>query len=216
MTRIKVCGLTREEDVALAVEAGAHAVGFVHVEASRRFVSAERLAALCGAAGPMTTRVAVVADLSLDAAVALAESCPLDALQLHGSEGASYLAALRGRLRPGVSLYKAVRVDSEAAIAAARALSPLVDALVLDSGGGTGEPFDWSLAEGLAWEAPLVLAGGLHAGNVGEAIRRLAPFAVDVASGVEVAPGLKDPERLGAFVAAVRAAEGFAPRRARV
>ncbi|HEY9900025.1 MAG TPA: phosphoribosylanthranilate isomerase [Pantanalinema sp.] len=216
MTRVKICGLKREADVALAVEAGAHAVGFVHVASSRRFVDAERLGALCHAAGPMTTRVAVIADLSLDEAVRLTETCALDALQLHGSEGTSYLAALRGRLRPGVALYKALKVTSQEAVADAQAFAPLVDALVLDSGGGTGEAFDWHLVEGLACEAPLVVAGGLHPGNVAEAIRRLSPYGVDVASGVEDASGLKDPVRLDAFFAAVKEAEAFAPRRARV
>lgn len=216
MTRVKICGLTREEDVRLAVEAGAHAVGFVHVPSSKRFVAAERLAALCRAPGALVTRVAVIADLELAEAVRLTQTCALDALQLHGSEGTSYLAALRGRLRPGVSLYKAVTVDDEAAIASALAFAPLVDALLLDSGGGAGEAFDWTLAEGLSWEAPLVVAGGLHPGNVGDVVRRLAPFGVDVASGVEASPGLKDPARLREFFAAVREADALASRRARV
>ncbi|MBO9541839.1 phosphoribosylanthranilate isomerase [bacterium] len=216
MTRVKICGLTNEADVHLAVAEGAHAVGFVHVPASKRFVDADRLASLCRAAGPMTTRVAVIADLALDEAAALAETCALDALQLHGSEGTSYLAALRGRLRPGVSLYKALKVEGSEAIAEAHAFAPLVDALVLDSGGGTGQAFDWSLVEGLSTETALVVAGGLHPGNVGEVIQRLAPHGVDVSSGVEAAVGRKDPERLRAFFAEVRAADAFAPRRARV
>ncbi|MNL53144.1 N-(5'-phosphoribosyl)anthranilate isomerase [compost metagenome] len=107
-------------------------------------------------------------------------------------------------------------MEGPAAIAEAHAFAPLVDALVLDSGGGTGQTFDWQLVEGLATETALLVAGGLHPANVGEVIRRLAPYGVDVSSGVEAEVGCKDPERLRAFFAEVRAADAFAPRRARV
>lgn len=216
MTRVKICGLTREEDVRLAVEAGAHAVGFVHVPASKRFVEAERLAALCLSAGAMVTRVAVIADMGLEEAARLTETCALDALQLHGSEGTSYLAALRGRLRPGVAIYKALTVTDATSVAAARTYAPLVDALLLDSGGGTGRVFDWELVESVPRDVPLIVAGGLHAGNVGEAIARLSPYGVDVASGVEAAVGIKDPARIRDFFVTVGEADALASRRARV
>lgn len=216
MTRVKICGLTRPEDVRLAVLEGADAVGFVHVRRSRRWVDRPRLLELCQAAGPMVARVGVIADLPLDEAVSLALEAPLTALQLHGSEDGPYVRALRARLDPRIGLWRAVRGDSREAREAACALSDVVEALVLDSDGGSGKPFDWASAEGFQPGCPVVLAGGLTPENVGEAIQRLAPFAVDVSSGVEAAPGLKDPGRLRAFFTEVRAAATFPALRGRV
>lgn len=211
MTRVKICGLTRPEDVRMAVRAGADAVGFVHVERSRRFVDSEGLLALCAAAGPMVARVAVIADLSLDAALALAAAAPVSVLQLHGRETPDYVRALRSKLDPKVGLWRALRGDDPRERAAAEALSGTVEALVLDSGGGSGTPFDWASAEGFRPSCPVILAGGLTPENVADAIRRLAPYAVDVSSGVEASPGLKDPGRLHSFFTAIRAASRFAP-----
>lgn len=206
MTRIKICGLTRPEDVRLAVASGADAVGFVHVPRSKRHVDSHGIAGLCAAAGPMVARVAVVADLPLEEALALATNVPLTVLQLHGQESPDYVRALRDRLDPKVALWRAVRGDSADARREAQALTNVVEALLLDSdGGGSGTPFDWASAEGFRPSCPVILAGGLTADNVAEAIRRLSPYAVDVSSGVESAPGLKDAARIHAFFTAVRA-----------
>lgn len=209
MTRVKICGLTRPEDVQLAVSAGAAAVGFVHVRHSRRWVDRDRILELCRAAGPMVARVGVVADLSLDEAVSLAGETPLTVLQLHGGEDEAYVRALRERLDARIGLWRAVRGDSRAAREAAAALSGIIEALVLDSEGGSGRPFDWASAEGFQPDCPVLLAGGLTPENVGAAIRRLAPYAVDVSSGVEAAIGRKDPARLHQFFTEVRAATMF-------
>ncbi|HEY9857527.1 MAG TPA: phosphoribosylanthranilate isomerase [Stenomitos sp.] len=216
MTRIKICGLTRPEDVRLSVEAGAHAVGFVHVPHSKRYVDRARLQELCRAAGPMVTRVAVIADLPLEEALSLAQETPLMVLQLHGQEDLAYVQALRSRLDPRVGLWRAVRGDSPQARADALAMVGLVEALLLDSDGGSGTPFDWKSAEGFEPGCPVLLAGGLTPENVGPAIQRLQPFAVDVSSGVEGAPGRKDPARLHAFFTAVRTVSRFAASEGRV
>jgi len=216
MTRIKICGLTRPEDVRLAIEAGAHAVGFVHVPRSKRYVDRARIQELCRSAGPMVTRVAVVADLPLEEALSLVAEAPLAVLQLHGQEDLAYVQALRSRLDPRVGLWRAVRGDSPQARAEAAAMVGLVEALVLDSDGGSGLPFDWTSAEGFDPGCPVLLAGGLTPENVGTAIQRLQPFAVDVSSGVEAAPGRKDPARLHAFFTAVRTVSTFAASEGRV
>lgn len=209
MTRVKICGLTTAEDVRLAVEAGADAVGFVHVPRSRRFVDRERLRALCREAGPMVARVGVIADLPLAEALSLAETAPLTVLQLHGTEDRAYVAALRAALDPRIALWRAVRGDSPDARQAALALTEDLEALVLDSDGGSGTPFDWESAEAFEPGLPVILAGGLTPANVTAAIQRLRPFAVDVASGVEASPGRKDPALLHAFFTAVRTVETF-------
>lgn len=201
MTRVKICGLTRDEDVRQAVAAGADAVGFILVPGSARELSPAALPALA-AAGRGALRVAVLRDLPLEAALPLAVH--VDALQLHGEEDAGVLAAYRAALPATVQLWKAIRVTGPDSLRSAAALTPWLDALVLDSGGGTGAPFDWELARGYAPGVPWWLAGGLHAGNVGTAIMRLQPHGVDVAGGVEAAPGLKDPARLVDFLYKVR------------
>lgn len=216
MTRIKICGLTRPEDVRLAVSEGADAVGFVHVPRSKRYVDRPRLLELCRAAGPMVARVGVIADLPLEEALSLATEIPLTVLQLHGTEDRDYVMALRSRLDPRVSLWRAVRGDSAEQRAAASALAGIIEALVLDSDGGSGTPFDWTSAEGYLPGCPILLAGGLTPENVAEAIQRLRPYAVDVSSGVEAAPGVKDPDRLLAFLTKVRTVSTFSPSQRRV
>lgn len=206
MTRVKICGLTRPEDVRLAVAAGADAVGFVHVPRSKRFVDRDRIQELCRAAGPMVARVGVIADLPLEEALSLAHQTPLTVLQLHGQENGDYVRALRSALDPRIGLWQAVRGDAPEARARAAALTDLLEALVLDSDGGSGTPFDWASAKGFDPGCPVLLAGGLTPENVAPAVQGLRPFAVDVSSGVESAPGVKDPERLRAFFTAVRTA----------
>ena len=204
-TRIKICGLTREQDVRAAVDAGIDAVGFVFYPPSPRFVTAARAAELCALLPPFVTPVGlfVNADPALVAAV-LAE-VPLQLLQFHGDEreddcvatGRPYLKA--ARMRPGLDL-----VDYAARFSSARAI--LVDAFV-DGYGGGGKVFDWSLIP-QGFSRPLVLSGGLDENNVGDAIRRLRPQAVDVSSGVESEPGIKDASKIQRFVAGVRNADG--------
>jgi phosphoribosylanthranilate isomerase len=192
-TRIKICGLTREEDVDAAVAAGADALGFVFYPPSPRYVTPQRAAELARRVPPF---VAVVG-LFVNAA-------PIDLLQFHGDEDAAYCRQFSrpylraARVRAGFDL-----VEFAGAFPDARGL--LLDAFVEGYGGG-GHVFDWTLIPpGLP--GFVVLSGGLTADNVGDALRRVRPAAVDVSSGVETGKGIKDHSKIAAFVAAVRKAD---------
>ena len=204
-TRIKICGLTREEDVRAEVSAGADAIGFVFYPPSPRFVSFERAAELARLIPPFVTTVGLFVNAGRDYVENALEAVPLQVLQFHGDEteadcvgfGLPYIKA--GRMRPGLDLLKYA-----ASFPCAQGL--LLDAFVEGYGGG-GETFDWSLIpSGLP--LPLILSGGLHAGNVAEAVRCVQPWAVDVSSGVEAAKGIKDADRITEFVAGVQNAHG--------
>jgi len=203
-TLVKVCGLTREEDVLTCVEAGVDALGFNFWPQSKRYLPlavAERLASLVP---PHVLRVGVfVRAPPLEVRLAV-ERARLGAVQLHGDEDpADYIGV-------GAPLWQVVRIsgpESLPGMPSRAAAAVLLDAHV-EGQGGSGRRFDWALVPWVrAWRLPVWLAGGLTPENVGEAIVRAAPDGVDVASGVESAPGIKDPARVQAFLAAVRAAE---------
>jgi phosphoribosylanthranilate isomerase len=205
-TRIKVCGLTREADVDAAVEAGADAIGFVLYDKSPRHVSAERAGVLARRLPPFVTPVVLLVNADADLRQRALDAVPNALLQFHGDESpAQCMAAARpflraARMAPGLDLS-----DFAHQFAGAQAL--LVDAHVEGYGGG-GQVFDWSLLpQPGQLPLPLVLSGGLHAGNVGGGIRRVRPWAVDVSSGVEAGKGLKDAALLHAFCRAVRLAD---------
>lgn len=204
-TRIKICGLTREDDVLAAVNAGADAIGFVFYPPSPRYVSPARAAELARLLPPFVTAVGLFVNPSREEVAQVRDLVPLQLLQFHGDEtepdclghGLPYIKA--ARMRPGLDLLKYA-----ASFAGAQGL--LLDAFVEGYGGG-GETFDWSLIPSVL-PLPLILSGGLHAGNVSEAVRRVRPWAVDVSSGVEAAKGVKDAARITEFVAGVRNAHG--------
>lgn len=206
-TRIKICGLTREQDVDAAVAAGADAIGFVRYPKSARFVDAARAAALAARLPPFVTPVLLWVNAEPAEIAEGAAALPLALHQFHGDEspeacraaGRPYLRAVR--MAPGVDL-----LDCAVRFADARAL--LLDAPVEGYGGG-GKVFDWSLVEqqGRGAALPVVLSGGLHAANVAEGIRRVRPWAVDVSSGVEREKGIKDAEAMRRFCTAVREAD---------
>lgn len=204
-TRIKICGLTRAQDVRVAVECGADAVGFVFYPRSPRAVSIGQAAELAALLPPFVTAVGLFVNPAPDEVAAVLERVPLQLLQFHGDESEADCARHRrpwikaARMRPGVDLL-------EFAASYPRAAGILVDAFV-DGYGGGGETFDWTLLPA-GFARPLVLSGGLDADNVAEAIRRVRPWAVDVSSGVESAKGIKDAERIAAFIAGVRHADG--------
>jgi phosphoribosylanthranilate isomerase len=203
VTRIKICGVTSAEQARACVEAGADSVGVNFVASSVRRVDAATAAAIVRAVGPSALVVAVVAGMSVAAMRALREATGVGCLQLHGDERAEDVAALLPHA------YKAVRVATAADVAIARSMPGdyvLVDAKVDGSLGGTGHAFDWSLVTALSASRKLVLAGGLTPENVTRAVESVRPWCVDVASGVESAPGIKDLAKVRAFVAAVRAA----------
>lgn len=202
--RVKICGITREADALAAAEAGADAVGFVHWARSGRAVSAERARAISAVLPPFVSTVALFVDpepATVRQVIALSRP---DLLQFHGDEDEGFCASF------GVPYIKAVKIGTTAPDASllgyhARARGLLLDTHDPVAVGGTGRAFDWNLAPaGLA--RPLILAGGLHAGNVAAAIRLVRPFAVDVSSGVETAPGIKEGARIREFVRAVAAA----------
>lgn len=209
MTRTKICGCTRAADVDAAVEAGADAVGVivdVPVDTPRE-VSPDAAAALLDRVPPLVTAVLVTMATDRDRVVSLAERTGADAVQVHGGHAPGSVATLRDRL-PTPVLAAVGPTDDVAAYAEA------ADALVLDSrdedgGGGTGRTHDWDRAAARVDEldVPVLLAGGLTPGNVGEAVRTVDPFGVDVASGVEAAGGEKDHDAVERFVAAVAAAD---------
>lgn len=212
MTRlfVKICGITSLDDALLAADAGADALGFVFFPASPRHTTAERAAAISRGLPATVRRVGVFVNAPRDEMARVADAVGLDLLQLHGEEPPEGLIGLP---RPAI---KAVRVGEgfapeEALRYAGKAAGLLVDTRLPGATplpGGTGVPFDWSLARGLAERVPfLMLAGGLDSLNVAEAIRAVRPHAVDVSSGVEALPGRKDPEKVRAFVRAAREAE---------
>jgi phosphoribosylanthranilate isomerase len=209
--KIKICGVTLVEDAALVAAAGVDFIGLNFWPRSRRRVDVERAAALAAAArgaGPAAI-VGVFVDADAGEIAAVHARVGLDVIQLHGAETADAAAALaRATGRP---VWKAIAAGAEGDLDALDAWP--VDAILLDTPtpdrGGSGRSFDWGLARAARLRHParrLVLAGGLHPGNVADAIAAALPWAVDVASGVESAPGVKDAGKLAAFVAAARAA----------
>lgn len=207
-TRVKVCGIRDTETAAVAAEAGADALGFVFVEKTPRYIEPETAAQIMFALPPMVSSVGVVRDLSVDEFCDLEQRCPCELMQLHGSEADKTVASC------GPGVIKAIKFDAETIEADLRRWFRLaeVGAVLVDgSAGGTGESFDWArLAEaiGVAPVAkPVIVAGGLTPDNVGEAIAAVRPWAVDVSSGVESEPGVKDHGAIRAFCQAVRTAD---------
>jgi phosphoribosylanthranilate isomerase len=206
-TRVKICGVTSLHDAELAVAAGAWAVGLVFHPTSPRCCPGDT-AAVIGAALKRRCEVAgVFVNAPLDEVVETADAVQLTMLQLHGEEGPAYCA--EARRRSGLPVIKAARVRDAASIRALAAYKTeyhLLDAYVPGVAGGTGKRFDWGLAAEHPHVPPLVVSGGIGPDNVEEAIVAVRPFAIDVASGVESAPGRKDPDRLEALFEAVREA----------
>ncbi|CAG9163719.1 phosphoribosylanthranilate isomerase [Cupriavidus pampae] len=223
-TRIKICGLTREQDVAAAVDAGADAIGLVFYPGSPRYVEVARAAALAERVPPFVSVVGLFVNADAEEVAHVTERVPLTLLQFHGDETPQQCTDIArrcrlpfmraARVRPGLDLVEFGHQYADAA-------GLLLDAFVEGYGGG-GHVFDWTLippqwlppaptgspVSPAANDAPrIVLSGGLNAQNVTEAVARVRPYAVDVSSGVEVAKGVKDAARIAAFVRAVRSAE---------
>jgi phosphoribosylanthranilate isomerase len=202
MTRIKICGLTREQDVLAVASSGADAFGLVFYCKSPRHVEIVQAARLAQAVPPFVTVVGLFVNPSVDYVREVLAKMPLDVLQFHGEEspefcrqfGRPYLKAIR--VKPGVDL-----VECAARYADAQGL--LLDAYVEGTQGGTGEAFDWKLIP-QNLPLPVILSGGLHAGNVADGIRQVRPYAVDVSSGVEAAKGVKDAAKIAAFIKEVK------------
>ncbi len=202
MARIKVCGITRVEDALAAAHAGADAIGLVFYTPSPRAVTPAQAAAIVAALPPFITSVGLFVDADAAYVREVLAQVPLDLLQFHGDEDADYCDQFE---RPYL---KAVRVRADQDLATVAAAWPKAQGILLDSykagvPGGTGEVFDWTLVpRERRWN--LVLAGGLTADNVAQAIAGVEPWAVDVSGGVELAKGIKDVEKINAFVREVR------------
>jgi phosphoribosylanthranilate isomerase len=210
-TWIKFCATTSIDDALAAIEAGADALGFVFAPSKRRI--APDLASEITAQLPENVeRVGVFTNESAERVAEVAEKVGLTAVQLHGDETPALIHELTGLL-PGRSLgvIKTILVNDEFEARFVQLCRDYdcIDSILLDSGSGSGRIFDWQKVQPLLQRngKRLIVAGGLNPGNVGEAIRRFSPWGVDVVSGVEREPGRKDPEKLKAFVAAVRRAE---------
>ncbi|HWI22519.1 MAG TPA: phosphoribosylanthranilate isomerase [Baekduia sp.] len=205
-TRIKFCGITNMEDAQRAVELEPWAIGLIFWPQSPRACD-PGVAQRIGATFRRDVEIAgVFVNSSMDEIAALAEVVPLSLIQLHGDEGPSF--AIEAARRTGARVIKAKRVASTSDIQDMERFHTdfqLYDAYRKGVPGGTGETFDWELTSRRVIDVPLIVSGGLTPDNVGEAIAATRPFAVDVASGVEAAPGLKDPAKLRAFSEAVAA-----------
>ncbi|MDO9353149.1 MAG: phosphoribosylanthranilate isomerase, partial [Solirubrobacteraceae bacterium] len=209
-TRIKFCGITRLEDAIAAADAGAWAIGFILWPGSARAIDPAEAAMIARQLRRRVRIAGVFVDQGMDEVVRLSEQVGLDLVQLHGTEGPSYCSEIQHRT--GAQIIKAARVATIGDITNLQGAFRididfhLLDAFVDGEMGGTGQTFDHKLAREHRRRTALILSGGLTAENVGEAIKQVAPFAVDVSSGVEVSPGVKDPAMIEAFAAAVAAA----------
>ena len=210
LVRVKICGLRTLSDVAAVAAAGAAYCGFMFFPPSPRHLTIDQARPLALAAPPGLAKEAVVVnadDATLDA---ITEALPLDMLQLHGHETPDRVAEIRARY--GLPVMKVVGVADEGDLAALMDYSMVADQLLVETKaakdallpGGNGIPFDWRLVAQRRWLRPWMLAGGLTPENVAEAVRLTNARQVDVSSGVESAPGIKDHARIAAFIAATR------------
>jgi len=203
MTEVKICGLTTPYDALRCIEAGADAIGLNFWPGSPRRVDIPTARSIVELAGDHAQMVGVFVDFTLEQVREILRETGIDWAQLHGDEPPEFLTELLP------TAYKAIGVKDGSAIALARSYPGehlLLDASVPGMPGGTGRTFDWAIAAEVAEERKLTLAGGLTPDNVAEAVRAVGPFRVDVASGVESAPGRKDAELVRRFVAAAKAA----------
>jgi len=201
---VKICGITRVEDALLAVSAGASAIGLNFVPTSRRRVDEDTALRIADAVRGKAELVAVVADRDTAELAGLRHRLGLDFLQLHGSELPSALESLLPYAFKAARIARAPDVDRADEFRGERLL---LDAYVPGELGGTGTAFDWELVVGLARRRNVVLAGGLTKDNVADAVRIVGPWGVDVASGVESEPGIKDAALVTAFIRAARGSE---------
>ncbi len=207
MTRVKVCGITRPEDAQLAIQGGAWALGFILWPHSPRAAQPELVAGMVARYRRQVQTVGVFVDPTLDEVADAIDTLGLSMVQLHGSIGASFCDAVRRR--SATPVIRAFKIGSRADVQDADRFREvdhhLYDTRVQGAEGGTGESWDWSLVRQRRSQVPLILSGGLTPETVADGIDTVEPYAVDVASGVEAAPGIKDPDKLAAFLEAAHA-----------
>lgn len=197
MVRVKICGITCVEDALHAAACGADALGLVFYRKSPRWVSPEQARQIAAALPPFITTVGLFVNEQPEVIARTAEDCGLDVIQLHGDEPPGACSF------PPRRVVKALRVKDAASLIGAEEYpvsALLLDAWVAGAYGGTGETFNWKLAAEAAARGPVILAGGLNPQNVAAAVTAVRPYGVDVSSGVEAAPGRKDPQKVAAFI----------------
>ena len=202
--RVKICGITRVEDAVVAADAGADAVGLIFVPSSPRYISPESAARIVRALPQTITPVGVFVNESREEIGRVVARSGVRALQLHGEESPEATIGFT------IPVIKSFRVGEEFSVESVRGYpvsAILLDALVPGLYGGTGKTFDWNIAIAAKAYGRVILSGGIHAENVSDAIRSVRPYAIDVNSGVESSPGIKDPEKIAALFRAVRDAE---------
>jgi phosphoribosylanthranilate isomerase len=210
MARVKLCGITNIDDARLCADAGAWALGMIFYPETPRRCEVEEAERISAELRRQVKLTGVFANAELDEVAEIADACSLAMIQLHGDEGPAYCAEVARRT--GAQILKAVRAKDKASVKALLAFRDRVDFHMVDAYrpgmlGGTGETFSWELLEELRDSShPLILSGGLTPDNVGEAIAKVHPFAVDTASGTEAEPGRKDPAKVTAFMRAVERA----------
>jgi phosphoribosylanthranilate isomerase len=207
VTRVKICGITRPEDADLAVDLGAWALGFILWPGSPRAADPAVAAGIAAQHRRRAAMVGVFVDPTLDEVAAQAQSIGLTHLQLHGQVGPSFCK--EAARRTGCQVIRAFRIGANADVADADRFREvdfhLYDSRVKGLEGGSGQAWDWTLVAKRLTKVPLILSGGLTPDNVAEGIAAVAPYAVDVASGTEAEPGVKDPEKVRAFIEAAHA-----------
>jgi phosphoribosylanthranilate isomerase len=204
---VKICGITRRDDAQAAVEAGASALGFVFWPGSPRAIDPYRARAIAATLPPFVTTVGVFVDQPADYVNGVAGLVHLGAVQLHGVEDRTYAAVMNRPVVKAVALPSGRDTKTESVEGWPASVLLLLDAHDPVRKGGTGRTVDWTVAAHIARRRPVVLAGGLTADNVGAAIARVQPFGVDVSSGVESAPGIKDHGRIKALFEAVHGSD---------
>ena len=204
-TRIKICGITRPEDALAAVASGADAIGLVFYAKSPRAVSVEQAVEILRVIPPFVSVVALFVNETTEQINQVLAGVAIDVIQFHGDESPDFCQQFQ---RPFIKAIR-VRPDTDllaSCLAYQAGKGVLLDAFQEGVPGGTGTQFDWNLAM-LDLPVPIILAGGLNAENIGEAIKTLSPAAVDVSGGVELSPGVKDPGKIQKFISAVKAAD---------
>ena len=210
---IKICGLSTPQTLEAAIAAGADLAGFVFFPPSPRNIDLDRARELGAVAAGRIRKVALTVDADDAFIASIIEALKPDLLQLHGRETPQRVAAVRATF--GLPVMKAIGVSTQADLAAVAAYEPVVDRILFDAKppkgavlpGGNGNAFDWTILRDAVVRKPWMLSGGLDASNVAQALQISGATAVDVSSGVESVPGVKDPQRIGQFIAAVRAGE---------
>ena len=201
MVRVKICGITNLEDALMAVEAGADALGFVFFKGSPRYIAPPQAAAIMKSLPPFVQTVGLFVNEDLAAVNYVADQCRLDLIQLHGEESPEYCSSVKRRIIKALRVKDASSLDMMPDYSVAACL---LDAWSPVAHGGTGTSFNWEIAAAAAAARPIILAGGLTPENIAEAIVTVKPYAVDVSSGVESAPGKKDAGLVNSFIRATR------------